>query len=146
MYHHPSWKDDDKIKFIDTKGFDLTTSTKKQGQERSAWDIRPIKLVDQEGEKYIDGYETIGDCTRRRDRTKEMSKELEFDPNLKVDIWGTKNHVSQSTRTKTANTFLKIQPYYEDFSENRRLDHQYKPALIDTASADRVVPFAYSER
>jgi hypothetical protein len=94
-------------------------------------------------EKYLDGFEAIGDVGRRRNKNKEICPSI-FESKTKEDPIGNSLLISQSIRTSRSDAVIGVAPVYESYSTNRKLKN-YSQGLIVSAAVDHVVPWNHSE-
>eukprot|EP01016_Furgasonia_blochmanni_P005354 TRINITY_DN12081_c0_g1_i13.p1 TRINITY_DN12081_c0_g1~~TRINITY_DN12081_c0_g1_i13.p1 ORF type:complete len:452 (+),score=92.31 TRINITY_DN12081_c0_g1_i13:407-1762(+) len=141
MLYFPEWKHNVKDEWVANKDFDLTTNMYQGPRVKwTVWDQIPIGS--DVSEKYTDGYEVVGDLSRKREKSREFGRP-EMITTVKKDVWETKTHVSQTMRTFKSQSALGIKPNYDEFSKNNRLTN-YKSTLIKTGSVDKNVPFAFT--
>jgi hypothetical protein len=72
MLYFPEWKHNIKDHWVGSKDFDLTTNLYQGPKVKwTVWDQIPIGW--KESEKYVDGYEVVGDLSRKREKSKEVA-------------------------------------------------------------------------
>lgn len=107
--------------------------------EKSVWAAVPAS----NGDKYIDGFESIGDVSRSRNKSKEIAPTI-FISRTKEDPIGNSQLISQSIRTSKSDAALGVSPIYDSFSSNDRLKN-YSRGLIVSTAVDHVIPWNHSE-
>ncbi|CAD8128107.1 unnamed protein product [Paramecium sonneborni] len=138
MLTNPSWKQNDKFKWMDNNTFNIYN---KKNFDPSSWDQFPLSYKNQSN-VYVEGFEVLGDPQRKRYKEQEHQR-TEYIPTVKQDQIGTTLHISRSIRTFKADQLINEQPNFDQFSQNAKLKH-YKSALIDTKSIDHLVPYQHS--
>lgn len=106
------------------------------------WVQTPIYL--EEREKYIDGYETVGDLSRKREKSKEFRRP-EFLSTIRPDLWDDTLKASNSLRTWKTDTVFRVKKDFDEFSKNEK-QMEYKAVLVNTQSVDHIVPFEHTNK
>ena len=103
----------------------LTTNCNYPGKKsREPWAQTPLFLAESR-EKYIDGYENVGDLSRKREKYKEFSRP-EFISAIKSDLWSDTLKISNSLRTSKSDKAFGIDKSFDEFSKNEK-KIEYKP-------------------
>ncbi|CAD8164265.1 unnamed protein product [Paramecium octaurelia] len=141
MLIRPSWKDEQKEKWLDNHTFNIYPCLYDGHRSDYPWEQHPINLNNQNNQ-YIDGYEVVGDLSRQRFKEKEH-KRSDFISTVKEDQVGTTMHISRSLRTMKQDKILNMQQNYDEYSSNKQIEH-YKTTLLQTKSIDHVTPYQHS--
>ncbi|CAD8202788.1 unnamed protein product [Paramecium pentaurelia] len=138
MLTNPTWKQDDKSKWMDNNTFNIYN---KKRFDPSSWEQLPINYKNQSN-VFIEGFEVLGDPSRKRYKEQEH-KRTEYIPTVKEDQIGTTLHISRSLRTFKADQLINEQSNFDEYSQNTKLKY-YKSALIETKSIDHQIPYQHS--
>ncbi|CAD8077281.1 unnamed protein product [Paramecium sonneborni] len=141
MLIRPSWKNEQKEKWLDNHTFNIYPCLYDGHRSDQPWEQHPINL-DNQNNQYIDGYDVIGDLSRQRFKEKEH-KRTEFISTVKEDQIGTTINISRSLRTMKQDKILNMQSNYDEYSTNKQIEH-YKTTLLQTKSIDHVTPHQHS--
>ncbi|CAD8064075.1 unnamed protein product [Paramecium primaurelia] len=141
MLNYPSWKDDEKSKWLDNKTFNIYPCLYEGPKSYFPWKQHPINLNNQNNQ-YIEGYEIVGDLSRKREKNQEH-KRSEFISTVKEDQFGTTIHISRSLRSMKQDKILNMQSNYDEYSTNKQIEF-YKTTLLQTKSIDHVTPHEHS--
>ena len=74
-------------------------------------------VINDETEHYIDGYETMGDLSRKRDKSKE-SHRPNFESTISQDLWNHNIQTSNSWRTQKSDGIFNVNENFDEFSKN----------------------------
>jgi hypothetical protein len=128
MMLSPSWKDVNKVKWISTKDFDLTTCHYGGKRSKDPWPVVPLGI--NVGESYADGFEVVGDLSRKRDRNLEISPK-DFLTTV------TPNHSSKPFLPVLNSTSLRTNKSMKFLNQSQTLDKKtYPKTLLTTTNAD----------
>ncbi|CAD8091047.1 unnamed protein product [Paramecium sonneborni] len=141
MQNFPSWKNDEKSKWLNSKTFNIYPCLYDGTRSYFPWKQHPINLNNQNNQ-YVEGYEIVGDLSRKREKNQEHRRS-EFISTVKEDQLGTTIHISRSLRSMKQDKILNMQSNYDEYSTNKQIDF-YKTTLLQTKSIDHITPHEHS--